>query len=43
MAGGTKPFNAPYGQVGYVTRKSPNVGWEEEQEACEDGVAIQIP
>lgn len=41
--GDTKAFNAPYGQVGYATRKSPDDGWDEDQEACEDGMAIEIP
>ena len=43
MEGGTKPFNAPYGQVGYATKKHANDSWDEDQETCEDGMAIVIP
>jgi hypothetical protein len=41
--GGTKSFNAPYGQVGYATKKNPDDPWEESQEDCMEGNAIQIP
>jgi hypothetical protein len=42
-AGQTKAFNAPYGQVGWATKKEPNDPWDEDQEACQDGMAIEIP
>ena len=41
--GGTKSFNAPYGQVGYATKKNPDDPWEENQEECYGGAAIEIP
>ena len=41
--GGTKSFNAPYGQVGYATKKNPDDPWEENQEECYGGAEIDIP
>jgi hypothetical protein len=41
--GGAKSFNAPYGQVGYATKKNPDDPWEENQEECYGGAAIEIP
>jgi len=41
--GGTKSFNAPYGQVGYATKQNPDDPWEESQSECMDGEAIEIP
>ena len=41
--GGTKSFSAPYGQVGYATKKNPDDPWEENQEECYGGAEIDIP
>lgn len=42
-AGGTKAFNAPYGQVGFATKQAPNDPWNEDQAGCMDGESIDIP
>ena len=42
-AGDTKAFNAPYGAVGFATKQAPNDPWNEDQQACANGAAIDIP
>ena len=42
-AGDTKAFNAPYGAVGFATKQAPNDPWNEDQQGCMDGEAIDIP
>jgi len=41
--GGKKSFHAPNGQVGYAVKKKKNDPWEESQEDCYGGDAIQVP
>ena len=42
-AGETKAYNAPYGTVGFATKQAPNDPWNEDQQACANGEAIDIP
>ena len=42
-AGETKAYNAPYGTVGFATKQAPNDPWNEDQQTCANGEAIDIP
>ena len=42
-AGETKAYNAPYGTVGFATKQDPNDPWNEDQQTCANGEAIDIP
>jgi hypothetical protein len=42
-AGETKAYNSPNGQVGYATTDNPEDPWDESEEECIDGEAIEIP
>ena len=42
-AGDTKAYNSPDGRVGYATTDDPQNPWDEDEQDCIDGEAIDIP
>ena len=43
QAGDTKAYNSPNGRVGYATTDDPQNPWDEDEQDCIDGEAIDIP